>query len=182
LNNLIFIFLFLDNKRSIVRQLSYAAASTSTIVNKSVDEINSLQSNQCINLELENGTSQPFSNGKNIIIIFLTIGIFCYILIQLNYIAFYYVNYVILDFKKQVLRMLTYLVNEIRYLSSGQSEILKQIKNKESDDLFDDESSIFIDLKDCPIPINDVLDLNTFEDKISGDQCFRNKLVIFNLL
>lgn len=115
--------------------------------------------------------------------IFLTISIFCYILIQLNYIALYYVNYVILDFKKQVLRMLTYLVNEIRYLSSGQSEILKQIKNKESDDLFDDdESSIFIDLKDCPIPINDILDLNIFEDKISGDQCFRNKLVIFNLL
>lgn len=38
-----------------------------------------------------------------------------------------------------------------------------------------------IDLTDCPLPINNNIDLCTLEDKISGDQDFKNKLVSLNI-
>ncbi|KAF0701826.1 DUF4806 domain-containing protein, partial [Aphis craccivora] len=37
--------------------------------------------------------------------------------------------------------------------------------------------SLFNDLTGCPLPIDNIIDLNTLEDKISGDKCFRNKLI-----
>lgn len=33
------------------------------------------------------------------------------------------------------------------------------------------------DLSNCPLPINNIIDLTTLEDKISGDQDFKNQLV-----
>jgi len=34
-----------------------------------------------------------------------------------------------------------------------------------------------IDLSNCPLPINNIIDLTTLEDKISDDQDFKNQLV-----
>ncbi|CAI6371015.1 unnamed protein product [Macrosiphum euphorbiae] len=85
------------------------------------------------------------------------------------------------DFQKQVLRMLTYLTSEVRYLESGQSEILRKIENAASDNNFSNSEtlseSLFKDLTDCPLPIDNIFDLNKLEDKLSEDKCFRNKLV-----
>jgi len=80
--------------------------------------------------------------------------------------------------------MLTFITNEVRYLESGQAEILKKIENA-ADNYSNSETlteSLFNYLTDCPLPIDNIIDLNTLEDKISGDKCFRNKLVIKYLL
>ncbi|CAI6364179.1 unnamed protein product [Macrosiphum euphorbiae] len=85
-----------------------------------------------------------------------------------------------MNFQKQVLRMLTYLTSEVRYLESGQVEILKKIENAADNNYSNSETlteSLFNDLTDCPLPIDNITDLNTLEDKISGDKNFRNKLV-----
>ena len=75
--------------------------------------------------------------------------------------------------------MLNYLV---RYLESGQSEILRKIENAASDNNFSNSEtlseSLFKDLTDCPLPIDNIFDLNKLEDKLSEDKCFRNKLVV----
>lgn len=34
-----------------------------------------------------------------------------------------------------------------------------------------------VDFSDCPLPIDNIYDLQTFEDKISGDQNYKNQLV-----
>lgn len=81
--------------------------------------------------------------------------------------------------------MLTYLTSEVRYLESGQAEILKKIENAAENNYSNSETlteSLFNDLTDCPLPIDNIIDLNTLEDKISGDKCFRNKLVIKYLM
>lgn len=81
--------------------------------------------------------------------------------------------------------MLTYLTSEVRYLESGQAEILKKIENAADNNYSNSETlteSLFNDLTDCPLPIDNIIDLNTLEDKISGDKCFRNKLVIKYLI
>lgn len=38
--------------------------------------------------------------------------------------------------------------------------------------------SLLNDMSDCTIPLNNEIDLNIFEDKISGDNVFRSNLVI----
>ncbi|XP_029342887.1 uncharacterized protein LOC100573507 isoform X2 [Acyrthosiphon pisum] len=84
------------------------------------------------------------------------------------------------NFQKQVLRMLTYLTSEVRNLVSGQEEILKKIENAADNNYSNSKTlteSLFNDLTDCPLPIDNIIDLNTLEDKISGDKNFRNKLV-----
>lgn len=81
--------------------------------------------------------------------------------------------------------MLTYLTSEVRYLESGQVEILKKIENAADNNYSNSETlteSLFNDLTDCPLPIDNITDLNTLEDKISGDKNFRNKLVIKYLM
>lgn len=81
--------------------------------------------------------------------------------------------------------MLTYLTSEVRYLESGQAEILKKIENAAENNYSNSETlteSLFNDLTECPLPIDNIIDLNTLEDKISGDKCFRNKLVIKYLM
>jgi len=77
--------------------------------------------------------------------------------------------------------MLTYLTSGVRYLESGQAEILKKIENAASDNNFSNSEilseSLFKDLTDCPLPNDNIFDLNKLEDKLSEDKCFRNKLV-----
>lgn len=34
-----------------------------------------------------------------------------------------------------------------------------------------------VDFSDCPLPIDNIYDLQIFEDKISGDQSYKNQLV-----
>lgn len=66
-----------------------------------------------------------------------------------------------------------------------QKYVLKKIENAADNNYINSETlteSLFNDLTDCPLPIDNIIDLNTLEDKISGDKCFRNKLVIKYLL
>lgn len=58
--------------------------------------------------------------------------------------------------------------------------ILEQSPVRRSDRSREHNNSI--DLTDCPLPINNNIDLCTLEDKISGDQDFKNQLVSFNIL
>lgn len=78
--------------------------------------------------------------------------------------------------------MLSYLTNEIKYLGLTQSEILKTVENindkSHHSSNSDEFNSVLNDMTDCQLPINNIIDLNTFEDKISGDKSFRNNLVI----
>ena len=34
-----------------------------------------------------------------------------------------------------------------------------------------------VNISDFPLPVNNIIDLQTFEDKISGDQSYKNQLV-----
>lgn len=79
--------------------------------------------------------------------------------------------------------MLTYLTNEVRYLGSGQAEIVKMMETIKNVNSSIEENttieSILISMPDCPMPINNLIDLNVLEDKISGDNVFRMKLVLY---
>jgi len=85
----------------------------------------------------------------------------------------------------QILRNLTFLKYELKQVLSNQiimmgrletiENILEQNPGKFERKVQDDG----IDLTDCPLPINNSIDLTTLEDKISGDQDFKNQLVSY---
>lgn len=75
--------------------------------------------------------------------------------------------------------MLTYLTNEVKFLVSSQSELIKIIEEGSNRSTNHAEfNSVLSDMTDCSLPINNVTDLDILEDKIAGDKTFRNTLVI----
>lgn len=95
-------------------------------------------------------------------------------------IFFFYVP----EFLKQTLRLLTYISNEIKFLVASQTEILKKLEDFEMGTYnkpHHSDDSILDEMAECPIPIDNMLDLNVFEEKIAGDSIFRNKMVVFKL-
>lgn len=77
--------------------------------------------------------------------------------------------------------MLTYLTNEVKFLVSSQSELMKIIEegNNRSTNHAEFNGVLNDMTDDCSLPIDNVTDLDILEDKIAGDKTFRNTLVIF---
>jgi len=63
------------------------------------------------------------------------------------------------------------------------SQRLEVLETRSDSNVHNDNSSnkpfsLLNDMSDCTIPLNNEIDLNIFEDKISGDNVFRSNLVI----
>lgn len=79
-----------------------------------------------------------------------------------------------------------YFKVELQHIISNQNEITErlvsienQIEGKYKNDMTNLETNY---MSDCPLPINNEIDLNTLEDKTLGDLEFKNNLVYTQLL
>lgn len=108
----------------------------------------------------------------------------------LNYLLFYLYNLNIIADTNEILKKLTFLKYEIKQVLSNQVLILQKIEATESIlERLDSNSVGFdknkelnrLDFADCPLPIDNMVDLNTLDDKISGDHNFKNQLVSKNM-
>lgn len=85
----------------------------------------------------------------------------------------------------QILRNLTFLKYELKQVLSNQIIMMGRLETTEN--ILEQSPGRFerkvqddgMDLTDCPFPINNNIDLTTLEDKISGDQDFKNQLVSY---
>jgi len=85
----------------------------------------------------------------------------------------------------QILRNLTFLKYELKQVLSNQIIMMGRLETTEN--ILEQSPGRFVrkvqddcmDLTDCPLPINNNIDLTTLEDKISGDQDFKNQLVSY---
>lgn len=80
-------------------------------------------------------------------------------------------------------RNIAFLKVEIRNIQNNQLVILEQLysiqSHLEDQPLIDKTNSSINELANYQFPIDNVVDLYTFEDNISGDQQFRTHLVIY---
>eukprot|EP00102_Acyrthosiphon_pisum_P024186 XP_016661396.1 PREDICTED: uncharacterized protein LOC107884237 [Acyrthosiphon pisum] len=88
------------------------------------------------------------------------------------------------NFQKEVLHTLTFIKHELRRVVNNQIELgqrLEILETRSDTNVHNDNSSkpfsLLNDMADCAIPLNNEIDLNIFEDKISGDNIFRSNLV-----
>lgn len=86
-----------------------------------------------------------------------------------------------------MMRNMAYLKMELRQIQSNQSlmlnhfeSILSRLQNNEHN--FEKSSLTDNDFHDCPLPLDNDVDLNTIEDKIAGDKKFKSHLVILEYL
>lgn len=78
---------------------------------------------------------------------------------------------------------MAFLKIELKQIQSSQLVILErldsiQLQLEDQPRVYDKNISIN-KLNDCPLPIDNITDLQTFEDKIAGDGEFKTCLVIF---
>lgn len=80
-------------------------------------------------------------------------------------------------------RNIAFLKVEIRNIQNNQLVILERLESIQShledQPLIDKTNSSINELANYQFPLDNVVDLNTFEDNISGDQQFRIHLVIY---
>ncbi|XP_050066478.1 uncharacterized protein LOC126555623 [Aphis gossypii] len=89
------------------------------------------------------------------------------------------------NFQKEVLHTLTFIKHELRRVVNNQIELsqrLEVLETRSDSNVHIDNSSnkpfsLLNDMSDCTIPLNNEIDLNIFEDKISGDNVFRSNLI-----
>ncbi|XP_029342129.1 uncharacterized protein LOC100573725 [Acyrthosiphon pisum] len=84
--------------------------------------------------------------------------------------------------RNQLLRNITFLKYELKQVLSNQTVMLDKLDQMEKcleQNSFNKPVMEVngVDFSDCPLPINNIYDLQTFEDKISGDQSYKNQLV-----
>lgn len=85
----------------------------------------------------------------------------------------------------QLLRNITFLKYELKHVLSNQTVMqdkLDQIEKYLEQNSFNKPAMEVdnVDFSDCPLPIDNIYDLQTFEDKISGDQSYKSRLVSFS--
>eukprot|EP00102_Acyrthosiphon_pisum_P019491 XP_016656701.1 PREDICTED: uncharacterized protein LOC107882615 [Acyrthosiphon pisum] len=88
----------------------------------------------------------------------------------------------LLQSQNQQLRNITFLKYELKQVLSNQTVILHKLDQMEK---YLEQNSFnkpvmevnSVDFSDCPLPIDNTYDLQTFEDKISGDQSYKNQLI-----
>lgn len=83
---------------------------------------------------------------------------------------------------QQILRNLTFLKYEIKQVLSNQAIIMQRLETTENmleqnSAICDNKEQNNVDLTNCPLPIDNDIDLTTLEDKISGDRKFKDQLV-----
>jgi len=97
-------------------------------------------------------------------------------------ISFSYVCVVDREFQQHMNRNIAFLKLEIRNIQNNQFVILERLESIQShledQPLIDKTNSSINELANYQFPIDNVVDLNTFEDNISGDQQFRTHLVV----
>jgi len=83
-----------------------------------------------------------------------------------------------------VLYTLTFIKHELRRVINNQIELgqrLEILETRSDSNMLNENSNTLFSLlnhmTDCSIPLNNEVDLNIFEDKISGDNVFRINLV-----
>jgi len=83
-----------------------------------------------------------------------------------------------------MLRNVAFLKVELRQIKNNQVSILEQLESIQSH-LQVNNKSYYIennlsndDFHDCPLPLDNEVDLNVLEDKLSGDHQFKSRLVI----
>ncbi|KAL5245893.1 hypothetical protein ACI65C_013301 [Semiaphis heraclei] len=91
------------------------------------------------------------------------------------------------EFKKQIIRHVMYFKVELKHitntLTNNHYELLERVQSIEK--FLEDKPTKFYEQKnldincmsDCSMPINNIMDLNTLEDKTLGDQEFKKALV-----
>lgn len=97
------------------------------------------------------------------------------------------ISYILdVDFQKEILYSLSFLKHEIRRVLNNQIDLGHRMESFEV--RFDDSNisqtssnnknfSSLNDIIDCTLPMDNIMDLNMFNDKISGDSVFRINLV-----
>lgn len=90
------------------------------------------------------------------------------------------------DFQKEVLYRLAFIKHELKRLVNNQMDIAQRIELIETRldvNISNTSSSCNIntstlnDISDCILPLDNTTDLDTFNDKISGDRAFQINLV-----
>lgn len=83
-----------------------------------------------------------------------------------------------------MLYTLTFIKHELRRVINNQIELgqrLEILETRSDSNMLNENSNTLFSLlnhmTDCSIPLNNEVDLNIFEDKISGDNVFRINLV-----
>lgn len=86
-------------------------------------------------------------------------------------------------FQKDVLHRLAFIKYELRRVVNNQLDLSQRFETFESkfEDIshasHPDNQSSLNNIIDCPLPMDNTIDLETFNDKISGDSKFRINLV-----
>lgn len=78
---------------------------------------------------------------------------------------------------------MAFLKVEMRQIQSNQSVMFEHFESilthLKANNTFTDKNSLSQDdFYDCPLPLDNNIDLNTVEDKIAGDHQFKSRLVI----
>lgn len=87
------------------------------------------------------------------------------------------------EFQRHINKNLAFLKVELRQIQSNQIIILDRLESmqlqlNDSKHCVENNNMLINTLNDCPLPIDNTADLQTFEDKISGDKDFRTCLVL----
>jgi len=86
-----------------------------------------------------------------------------------------------LEFEKRALNLLVFLKVKLKNVISSQNQILQRIENIEK--YIDGKTNCLKDvmdintMDDCPLPINNEVDLTVFEDKTLRDKTFKINLI-----
>jgi len=82
---------------------------------------------------------------------------------------------------------MAFLKVELRQIKNNQFSILEQLESMQSHLQINNKSYIDNnlsndDFNDCPLPLDNETDLYMLEDKLSGDQQFKSRLVILKYI
>jgi len=85
-----------------------------------------------------------------------------------------------------MMRNMAFLKVEMRQIQSNQSVMFEHFESilthLQGNNTYTDKKSLSQnDFHDCPLPLDNNIDLNTIEDKISGDHQFKSRLVIITI-
>jgi len=87
------------------------------------------------------------------------------------------------EFQQHMNRNVAFLKVEMRNIQNNQLIILERLESIQShledQPVIDKTNSSINEMANYQFPIDNVVDLNTFEDNIGGDQHFRTHLVIY---
>lgn len=89
-------------------------------------------------------------------------------------------------FQNNMMRNMAFLKVEMRQIQSNQSLMFKNLESilhyLQNNNSYIEKTSLSLDdFHDCPLPLDNDIDLSTLEDKVAGDHQFKSRLVILKL-